>query len=90
MHAYWKTNDVMRMTFGSCLNLLLEKVKGLISGQPQKENPLVKSTAKKGKGSSECPHHFGYLASRPKNASMPQECLTCKKMLDCRNMSSLA
>jgi len=69
----------MRMTFGLRLNLLLEKVKDLISGQPQKE---------KEERTSGCPHHFGYLGSRHKNASMPQECLICQKMLECRNMSS--
>jgi len=69
--------------------ILLEKVKNLIFGQPQKEKPLVKSTAKKEKGSSRCSQQFGYLRSLPKNASVPQECLTCKKMLECRNISSL-
>ena len=31
---------------------------------------------------SNCPHHFGYLASRPKNAPIPQECLFCTRT-DC-------
>ena len=31
---------------------------------------------------SKCPHHFGYLASRPKNTSIPQECLFCTRA-DC-------
>jgi len=79
MRAYWKTIDVMSMTFGLRLNLLLEKVKDLISGQPQKE---------KEEETSGCRHHFGYLVSRPKNASVPEECLICQKMLECRNISS--
>jgi hypothetical protein len=29
-----------------------------------------------------CLHHFGYLASLPKNAPIPQECLSCKRV-DC-------
>jgi len=86
------------MTSGAPLNRLLEKVKDLISSQPQKEKeeknekdePLVKPAEKEEKGSSKCPHHFGYLANRPKNASIPEECLTCQKMLECRNKSSLA
>ena len=32
---------------------------------------------------SKCPHHFGYLKERPKNAPIPDECLTCKKMVQC-------
>jgi len=74
--GYWKTNDVI---------ILLEKIKSLISGQPQKEKPIVKPNLKKGKGSSKCSHHFGYLASLPKFESVPQECLTCQKLLECKN-----
>jgi len=31
---------------------------------------------------SKCPHYFGYLASLPKNAPIPQECLSCQRV-DC-------
>jgi len=34
-------------------------------------------------GQDECPHHFGYLRKRPKNAPIPESCLTCKKMIQC-------
>ena len=69
----------------------------VISTQPQmqkeekkkKEEPPVKPPEKEEKGPSRCSHQFGYLRSLPKNASVPQECLTCKKMLECRNISSL-
>jgi hypothetical protein len=30
-----------------------------------------------------CPHHMGYLKRRPKNSPIPEECLTCTKMIDC-------
>jgi DNA-directed RNA polymerase subunit RPC12/RpoP len=30
-----------------------------------------------------CHHHMGYLKKRPKNTSVPEECLTCPAMLDC-------
>lgn len=30
-----------------------------------------------------CPYHFGYLKTKPKNASIPDECLTCPKMIKC-------
>jgi len=63
----------------------------VISTQPQKEEeekkkkeePLVKSSEKEEKGSSRCAGYLGYLASRPENASIPKECLTCPKVLDC-------
>ena len=47
------------------------------------EEPSVKPPEKEGKGPSKCAGHFGYLASRPKNAPIPKECLTCPKVLEC-------
>jgi hypothetical protein len=65
--------------------MMLEKVKRLIFGQSETEKGLVKSTEKKEKGSSKCSQHFGYLGSLPNYEPIPQECLTCQKMLECRN-----
>jgi hypothetical protein len=33
--------------------------------------------------SSGCPHHFGYLKEHPKNTPIPNECLTCTKIMEC-------
>jgi hypothetical protein len=33
--------------------------------------------------SSPCKRYFGYLSQREKGAAMPDDCLTCEKMLDC-------
>jgi hypothetical protein len=30
-----------------------------------------------------CAHHFGYLKKREKDKPFPDECLTCRKMVDC-------
>ena len=30
-----------------------------------------------------CTHYLGYLKRRPKNTPIPEECLTCSKMIDC-------
>ena len=35
-----------------------------------------------------CPHHFGYLENLPNTQAVPQECITCQKMIECRNISS--
>jgi len=32
---------------------------------------------------SECSHSFGFLAIRPNNSPIPQECLCCLKVIDC-------
>jgi small-conductance mechanosensitive channel len=69
-----KTTEASTMASSSRLNVLLEKVKNLISGQRQKEKEetAAKSLAKKEKSASSCPHRFGYLASRSKNAPIPR------------------
>jgi len=54
-----------------------------------KEEPVVKPPMKKNvqaleeKIFSGCLHHFGYLADRPKNAPIPQECILCQRLGDC-------
>lgn len=30
-----------------------------------------------------CAHHLGYLKRRPKSTPIPEECLTCTKMIEC-------
>lgn len=30
-----------------------------------------------------CGHFLGYLKKRPKNTPIPDECLTCSKMIEC-------
>jgi len=32
---------------------------------------------------SNCLHEFGYLRSRPKDSAIPDECLTCPRILQC-------
>ena len=49
----------------------------------EEEEPPVKPPEKEGKGPSGCTHHFGYLTNRPRDAPIPQECLTCPKIVDC-------
>lgn len=43
------------------------------------ENPKVDKRA----GSQKCPHYLGYLKERPKDTAVPDECLTCPKMIKC-------
>ena len=30
-----------------------------------------------------CEHFFGYLGKRPKDTAIPEDCLTCEKMIEC-------
>jgi len=35
-----------------------------------------------------CPYKFGYLRTRSKSENIPEECMTCEKLLDCMLGSS--
>jgi hypothetical protein len=53
------------------------------------KNPHINHSTRqseKEKGLSWCSHSFGYLGSLPDFESVPEECLTCQKMLECRNV----
>jgi len=43
----------------------------------------VQSPTPPPKNSAECPHHFGYLKKLGKNAAIPDECLSCSRMMKC-------
>jgi len=65
----------------------------------EKENPPKKPTtedvklekeiekpipiAKPQKDSAKCPYGFGYLKKLGKNASIPDQCLSCTKIMEC-------
>ncbi len=49
----------------------------------KEKEPAAKPLKKEGKGPSGCPHDFGYLAKRPKDAPIPQQCLVCSRIVDC-------
>jgi len=53
------------------------------------EDPGLNSVSVESSGSpvekapAECEFHFGYLKSLPKEAGVPDGCLTCSKLLQC-------
>jgi len=52
--------------------------------KPEKENlESAKDTENKENVTSGCSHSYGYLAVRPKNSAIPQECLCCLQVIDC-------
>ena len=57
--------------------------------RPEPERKKQPARQRKHKDVPACPHHFGYLAEIPKDASIPEECLTCTQMLACKNVSIL-
>ena len=69
---------------------LLRKTRNVFSGQHvcthEKETLLARPAGKKGKVSSKCLYFFGYLTSLDKDSPIPEECLTCKEILECRDI----
>jgi len=51
-------------------NVSLEKVKKVAVEKSKEDN-------------AKCKHFLGYLKSRPKDMSFPEECLTCDRMIEC-------
>jgi hypothetical protein len=42
-----------------------------------------KNEFSRGSEPSGCPRHFGYLKEHPKRSPIPNECLTCPKIMEC-------
>jgi hypothetical protein len=59
------------------------KPKTLFAKHKKEERKLTLKQGKQKKATSGCSHAFGYLANRPKDASVPQECFFCLELLDC-------
>ena len=49
----------------------------------EEENVQEREVEDKMEEAVACAHHLGYLKRRPKNTPIPEECLTCAKMIDC-------
>ena len=65
------------------LDVISTKPQNQEEEKKKKEKPAVRPPEKKEKGSRRCAHYLGYLASRPTDAPLPQECLMCPKVMDC-------
>jgi hypothetical protein len=54
------------------------------SREEEKASTIVVHKAKESESSeARCGHFLGYLKKRPKNTPIPDECLTCNKMIEC-------
>jgi hypothetical protein len=59
---------------------------GSCNHTPKKREKRQTSTQPK-KDSQKCPYSFGNLAKRDKASPIPDECLSCSKMLECSGSS---
>ena len=59
------------------------KTETLVVYDASENEPKIEQSTEKESSSSGCPQTFGYLATRPTDAPIPQECLLCPKIVDC-------
>ena len=63
------------ITYSGC-PYCFSKIKEIQELQPEEPEPIQQSTQK-------CPGKFGYLSNRSRGKDIPEECLTCKKLIAC-------
>ncbi len=66
------------------------EVEGRVEEVAEIEAPIQKRRAKeraKTETAPECKHQFGYLRTLPRNASIPDECLGCERIVECKHSS---
>jgi hypothetical protein len=52
--------------------------------RPEPTPPIpIKTEISKENRNSGCPYYFGYLGEHPRNTPIPNECLTCTKIMEC-------
>jgi hypothetical protein len=64
---------------------LLRNIRKAFSGKHRQEkwDVYTQTLSNNEEDPAECPHHFGYLANRDKKTPIPQECISCPKVLKC-------
>ncbi len=68
---------------------LLKRIRDILSVQSPKERVLVEPvTIEDSILLPNIPSCLGYLSISDRKSSIPEECLVCKKMLECRYFSS--
>ena len=71
-----------RETYYACPHCLTKV--DVVAKDPKFDSISVETSEKLvEKPPTECAHHFGYLKALPKEAVIPDECLTCPKLLQC-------
>jgi len=61
---------------------------GISAETIQLETGSRKSREGTKKVSEKCPNYLGYLREIPKNTRIPNECLTCTKMMECQGLDA--
>ncbi len=74
-----------------CLTEIIAEETSLIMEEKQKskakemeiEEPSISLTPEKSTEKPSCKHSFGYLSQRSSKEKIPEECMTCEKIVQC-------
>lgn len=61
------------------------KMEAVIAPKPSVNKRTMTSNNLRIETASGCSHQFGYLHTFPINASLPEECLSCDKVIECKH-----
>ena len=59
------------------------KKKRTIIEKAEAQPPKLKPAEQLSLEENECLYHFGYLSQRSRKEEIPEECMTCKKIVEC-------
>lgn len=81
---YYFLTGLTLLILGSLTFLRSRSAEQLQKENVEKVRPhVIKPAIEEEKFFSGCLHSFGYLASRPSNAPIPEECIICQRLGDC-------
>jgi len=60
-------------------------VEAPVSAAPSDDKTAISSNTLRFEPASRCNHQLGYLRTLPVNASLPEECLRCDKIIQCKH-----
>jgi DNA-directed RNA polymerase subunit RPC12/RpoP len=78
----------LTQTYYACPRCLTEVPENRAQKNEQDENHAVSfkdlnRPSSKLEGTTDCEHFLGFLGRRPKDTAIPEDCLTCEKMIEC-------
>jgi hypothetical protein len=62
-----------------------ESIKIEVPIEESLETEATLQESRKAETAPECKHRFGYLRTLPRNAPIPNECLSCDKIIECKH-----
>jgi hypothetical protein len=81
--AYSKIGKRLHSKGASRASNAIDAIEDVKDSSPEQEKESKPEETVTPAGSSGCSHQIGYLASRDSKASIPDECMICKDLIEC-------